>query len=171
MSEVKNRSIPQVAGALIGTVALVGSGAVAASYPAYAQVNDDEQAASVQQTEMRADNAFVKVAQAEGEFSYSQDVVTPNERIASVFKVAAVSLCSSMPQYIATELEQNVTVGGSAASGQYVGTVADMADEEGATAFTMACSCASNLAGGGAIANADVSGVSLESVAALVGAL
>lgn len=51
----------------------------------------------------------------------------------------------------------------------YMGTLDAMADEEGSTGFVMACSCASNGPGGGAIANAEVTGVSFESIAKLAG--
>ena len=40
-------------------------------------------------------------------------------------------------------------------------TVAELAEEEGADSYVLGCSCASNAPGGGAIAHADVSGVSL----------
>lgn len=171
MSSEKRRSATLKAGALVGTVALVGSGVAMAACPAIAQPADDVQASVVRQSESAGAAGFVQVDKVEGAFTYSQDVVTSNASIASTFRVAAASLCSSMPQYIAAELDQEITVGGPASSSQYIGTVADMANEEGATAFTMACSCASNLAGGGAIANANVSGVSLASVASMVGAL
>lgn len=42
-----------------------------------------------------------------------------------------------------------------------------MADEQGADSYTIGCSCATNGPGGGAIANAEVSGVSLATLAAL----
>lgn len=50
-------------------------------------------------------------------------------------------------------------------------TVEDLASEDGAASYTVGCACSSNVAGGGAIVNADVSGVSLASVAQRVGAL
>ena len=40
----------------------------------------------------------------------------------------------------------------------------ELAGEEGAASYVMACSCATNVAGGGAIANAEVEGVSLETL-------
>lgn len=45
-------------------------------------------------------------------------------------------------------------------------TVDEMAADEDATACTIVCACASKVADGGAIINADVSGVSLISLAA-----
>ena len=49
-------------------------------------------------------------------------------------------------------------------------TVAEMAEEEGADSYVLGCSCASNAPGGGAIANAEVSGVSLASLMAMAAA-
>ena len=49
-------------------------------------------------------------------------------------------------------------------------TVAEMAEAEGADSYVLGCSCASNAPGGGAIANAEVSGVSLASLMAMAAA-
>ena len=49
-------------------------------------------------------------------------------------------------------------------------TVDEMAEGKGAKTLVMACACASNVPGGGAIANAEVSGVSLEAIAQMAGA-
>ena len=46
----------------------------------------------------------------------------------------------------------------------FTATVDELAGEEEATSYVMACSCATNVAGGGAIANAEVEGVSLETL-------
>ena len=48
--------------------------------------------------------------------------------------------------------------------GKDLATVDELAGEEEATSYVMACSCATNVAGGGAIANAEVEGVSLETL-------
>lgn len=169
MSENSRNNAPRVMGAVMGTVALVSSGVSFASGVALAQpASDDRPAAAQEQVQNQASLAPVQMDKAEGRFSYTQDVVTPNSTIASVFMTAATSVCASMPQYVASEMGCDISV--SAPSGSYVGSVADMSAEEGAAALMMACSCASNVAGGGAIANADVSGVTLETVADLVGA-
>ena len=90
----------------------------------------------------------------EGSFSYDQDAVSSNAEISGVFCKAAATLCASLPTY--------VTVAGPNAS--FTATVDELAGEEGAASYVMACSCATNVAGGGAIANAEVEGVSLETL-------
>ncbi|MDO5043321.1 MAG: hypothetical protein Q4D92_07410 [Slackia sp.] len=170
MSDTSKRSYARVAGAVVGTIALVGSASTVPVLALASQGQSDVQAGVVQQSTLAADDQS-RPQKVEGVFGYSQDVVTPTDRIASVFRVAATSFCASMPEYLVSEMSKAVTVGGSAASSEYVGTVADMAAEDESTSYLMACSCASNIAGGGAIANAEVSGVSVESLARLVGAM
>ena len=84
----------------------------------------------------------------EGTFSYTQDAVSSNAEISGVFCKAAKAAA--------------VTVAGPNAS--FTATVDELAGEEEATSYVMACSCATNVAGGGAIANAEVEGVSLETL-------
>ena len=56
------------------------------------------------------------------------------------------------------------TVMAAALAASFTATVDELAGEEGAASYVMACSCATNVAGGGAIANAEVEGVSLETL-------
>lgn len=59
---------------------------------------------------------------------------------------------------------------GADSQGALEATVEEIAGSEGAESYDMACSCASNGPGGGAIANAEVSGASLASVLAYASA-
>ena len=99
----------------------------------------------------------------EGTFSYTQDAVSSNAEIGGVFCKAAATLCASLPTYGCEAVKAAaVTVAGPNAS--FTATVDELAGEEEATSYVMACSCATNVAGGGAIANAEVEGVSLETL-------
>lgn len=73
-----------------------------------------------------------------------------------------------MPQYGIDSVNAITVTGPDGVS--FAGTVNEMAADEDATAYTIACACASNVAGGGAIINANVAGVSLASLAAMAGA-
>lgn len=100
----------------------------------------------------------------EGTFSYSQEALTTNADISSTFAKAAATLCQSMPEYSAACLCDALVINSPA--GALSATVADLA-EDGVETYVMGCACASNVPGGGAIANAEVSGVSVETLAAL----
>ena len=78
--------------------------------------------------------------------------MSSNAEISGVFCKAAATLCASLPTY------------GCEAVKAAAATVDELAGEEEATSYVMACSCATNVAGGGAIANAEVEGVSLETL-------
>lgn len=89
--------------------------------------------------------------------------MSSNAEISGVFCKAAATLCASLPTYGCEAVKAAaVTVAGPGAS--FTATVDELAGEEEATSYVMACSCATNVAGGGAIANAEVEGVSLETL-------
>lgn len=157
-------------GAVAGTMILAGSGMFAA-LPAMAEEaaapSADAGVASAVPDGAAAEMPGAFASQnVEGTFSYSQDAVTDNATITNVFKKAMATLCTGLPQYAAQEVHSMVIKGSSTMEA----TVEEMAAEEGTTSYTVGCACSSNVAGGGAIVNADVSGVSLASVAQLVGA-
>lgn len=84
----------------------------------------------------------------EGTFSYTQDAVSSNAEISGVFCKAAATLCASLPTYGCEAVKAAaVTVAGPNAS--FTATVDELAGEEEATSYVMACSCATNVAGGG----------------------
>lgn len=150
--------------ALVGSVALATS-AVAGAAPVL--VGGTEQAplaADHQLIDANAPGGIVKAANVQGSFEFDQAVLSSTADISSMFSKAAAALCSNMPVYAETVSEQPINVGGDVDEG-YSATLSEMAEEEGAEAYEMACSCASNVPGGGAIANAEVEGVSLASIA------
>lgn len=154
--------------ALIGAAALVGTSAFVAA-PALALAPD-----AVTECESAAANDWVvsdkaaSVARVEGSFSFDQDAVSSNESLRQVFAKAAAALCEGLPVY---ELTSDGSILVSGPGGFMEATVADMAEEDGSSAYVIGCACSSNGAGGGAIANAEVSGVALESVARLMASL
>lgn len=157
-------------GAVAGSMLLLGSSALGfaatQAQPAVADVVTPEvEAASV---EAQAGSDVAQVSVVAGQFSYDQAAVSATSDISNVFVKAAASLCASLPNYEVPAIEQAIRV--SVAGGPVIeATVSDMANAEGAQSYTMACACASNLPGGGAIGNAEVEGVSLESIAAMMG--
>lgn len=107
----------------------------------------------------------------EGVFSYSQDALTSAGQMRSVFAKAAATLCASMPEYAVA------ASGGAGGAGivvrsdgaEQMATVEELQGDASATRI-MGCACSSNGPGGGAIANAEASGASLEAVAVAAGA-
>ena len=148
-------------GAFAGAAMLAVSGA-AAVVPAVAQPAD---AAVVADQASGKQAAATGVANVQGTFSFAQDVITANDTIGTVFAKAAATLCQCTTQEAATCCASAIAVGGDVANA-YSATVADMAGNDASTRVIMGCSCATNVAGGGAIANAEAEGVTLESVLA-----
>lgn len=152
-------------GAAAGSLILLSSAALAAA-PAVMDITADAAPTSaVEQADEQA-AAMTDVQRVEGQFSYDQGVTTSNEAIASVFAKAAAALCDPSGEPGGSIIARAIQV--TCATGAcFEATVADMADEEGADSYTIGCSCATNGPGGGAIANAEVSGVSLATLATL----
>ena len=165
-------------GGLAGS-ALMATAAVAGLMPAGVAVAADEPVSATAVGNVQDASAAAALAEAVtvrsavvGEFGYSQDAVSMTFYIANVFSKAASALCQGIPQYgVSSEGSAAILVrnGGGAGAEMTVGQMAAAADEQ--SAYVMACSCATNAAGGGAIANAQVQGVKLASVAAQAGAL
>ncbi len=157
-------------GAVAGSMLLLGSSvlgfAATQVQPAAADVVMPEvEAASV---EARAAGDMAQASVVAGRFSYDQTAVSATSDISNVFVKAAASLCVSLSDYEVSAIEKAMRI--SMAGGPAIeATVSDIADAEGVQSYTMACACASNLPGGGAIGNAEVEGVSLESIAAVMG--
>lgn len=97
----------------------------------------------------------------QGAFSFTQDRTSSMVDISQTFAKAAAALCSSMPVY-GGDLHLPVAVTGP--KGYFDAIVHDYVGE-GDQGVTMACSCATNGPGGGAMVNATVAGVLLEALA------
>lgn len=106
-------------------------------------------------------SGIVRVANVQGLFAFDQTTATPNERIADVFQKASATLCGASTELAVTAPDDwGITVSGDVAN-PYTATLGELAQSDGTQTQLMGCSCASNPAGGRAVVNADVSGVSL----------
>lgn len=155
------------AGAVVGAVALAGAG-VASVAPALADAAIPS-AVVVQTAESDVERDGAAVVDMQGSFSYDQGTTSSNTSITKVFAKASATLCVSMPSYGVVALTQAIAVSGDVDSA-FAATVAEMAADADARAMVMACACASNVPSGGAIINAEVSGVPLEYIANRAGA-
>ena len=140
-------------GAAASSLILLGSAALAAA-PAVMDITADASPAAATQQATEASAAAE---------------VTSNETIASVFAKAAATLCQTTADGYGVYTAQAIKVS-VAGLPTMEATVAEMAEEEGADSYVLGCSCASNAPGGGAIANAEVSGVSLASLMTMAAA-
>lgn len=152
-------------GAILGAVALVSVGAAGVA-PLMAQAETpvpDVQAAETAHVDSAA------VARAHGSFAFDQTTISSTESITTVFGKAAATLCGGLPNYGVNAVTRAIAVSGDV-DAAFEATVSEMAADAETRELIMACACASNIPGGGAIANAEVSGVTLESLAAMAGA-
>lgn len=160
--------------AVVGSAMLVGSAALgvastqAGAAAPVADAHGQSEAVATNGSETVRTEGVSRIANVQGDFSYTQDAVTPTSTIAGTFVKAVSSLCASLTDYDMSQLDQRIAVYGSDGA-RIDATISEMGQADGADTSVMACSCASNGAGGGAIANAEVSGVSFETVARLAG--
>ena len=155
-------------GAVVVSMALAGS-ATAVALPAIMGPDTETTPTNAEATTTQAAYSdVVNVANVQGEFNFSQDATTANADIANMFNKAAAAVCASMPDYDVAAIDKAIHVGGNVAN-EVVGTVDDLAEAGETVTYVLACACASNMPGGGAIANAEVEGVALESVVQTAG--
>lgn len=142
----------------IAAVSLVAGGTV----PALAQdayVADDATSEELSYgSEQGTPFTIVEADASEGEFSWNQTEITPNEVIAKMFRNAVANLCGSTTDLIVDNpLEWKVSVTGDVKN-TFTATVDELAQDENVSQ-TMTCTCASNPSDGAAIINADVKGI------------
>lgn len=154
----------QKAGAALGAVVLASSAMAVAPV-----IVNGANTAEVQGVETPAPEASETIdvrtpVPVKGEFAYAQDKVTDTSTLANVFSRAAATLCQTLPEYVAPDGDFEVTSNNMSSS--YLEWIKS-AGKKSAEASTqlLACVCASNLPGGGAAANVEVSGVTVESIA------
>lgn len=169
-------SVAKPMGAAVSGLMLASGLAVAAApmtggFQADAVESPDAQAATAaaeSAATARTDTGAKTDAAVAGAFSYSQSATTATADISGVFAKAAATLCQNLPTY---GCQACTTMKLSGPSASMAATVNDLQAAEGAQSFQMACSCASNVAGGGAIANADVSGAAIATIAQMLRAI
>ena len=159
-----NMSKTKAAGAILGSVALASSALVIAAPAVAATGSTMAEAAVAEANQGVAAGTAAQSARAEGSFSYTQSAVTPVSDIKGVFCKAASALCASLPDY-GIQHASDITVSNGGQTMQLA--IADAQGEEGYGSYTLACSCATNAPGGGAVANADVTGMKLAAILAM----
>jgi len=152
-----------VAGVITGAMVLTGASAAALAAAPEATVAPVEAAAA---QEAEAFSPFVRVANVQGTFAASQDVLSTVDEIAGMFRKASAAMCASLPNYDVTAVQAPIAVTGDVEN-PFDATVTQMVEEQGGQSYILACACASNVPGGGAIANAQVEGISLAAIAAV----
>lgn len=145
------------------TLASMGAAALPALAVAAPAADDAAVAVAVEEASAVAD---AQPAPVQGTFTFTQDAVSSNHYIKDVFLKAATAVCAAMPEY---QAEGAIEVTGNGYC--FTATAEDFAaDEERSAPRILGCACASNGAGGGAMASASVSGATVAAIAAMLGA-
>lgn len=141
---------------------MVASAGMAYAAPAFADDGTGATGASGLETvegSATVQSPLVRVADVQGEFVFGQNEITPNEAIKNMFQKAVAAVCSLLPQYEAGNAETwSIEVKG-AVNNAFSATLGELAESDNAQTSIMTCACSANQAGGGAIANAMVTGV------------
>ena len=145
---------------------LAGSCAAIGLSPMNATAQAEPAGVAAESASVAAQSAVVDVPNVDGVFCFSQTALTKTADITKAFVKSGASLCASLPDY---EVVLNAPIKASAGDKSITATVSEMTEEDAAIGMILACACASNLAGGGIIANADVSGISMASIAQMLG--
>lgn len=141
-------------GAVLGVSSLIAMPVQQAVYA--------EQAAGAEAFTLREEQAFDKIANVQGEFSYNQNVLTPADEVFSLFGTATTGVCAA-PGFAFDKVEQedyylNIRGTLKKTATVYVKELMEGSKEE--KSKVMACSCGMSAA----IANTEVKGVLLEDV-------
>ena len=113
--------------------------------------------------------AGAKADKVAGAFSYTQDAVTSTAQISGVFAKSAAVLCQALPDYGCSTCAKAILLT-APGSDDLRATISELAGQDAQGGVLMACSCATNGVGGGAVANAEAQGVMFEALAAIMGA-
>lgn len=162
----------KTAAAAMSALALVGMSAAPMAAMAAPEANVDAigaESAHVAESTVKS-VGFIQADRVEGTFSFDQQAVTPTSQITTVFAKAAATLCQAMPAYVSETAATSLLLSAPNCP-DITATIQDLAARDGNPGVVMACACATNGPGGGAMANADVDGASVASLAALAGAI
>lgn len=168
-------NVLKTAGSITGAAVLMGSALMLTPVSALA-LNEDAQAPQ-QEAAITADETTrttsqtVTVSEVQGTFGFNQTVCSTVKDFTSVFNKAAATLCEGLPVYDAEAASGSIEVTNVAANTVLSTSVDELAQQDDVTNMIIGCACSSNVAGGGAIANADISGVALSALASLVSAI
>ena len=152
---MKNYTNTLLAGGMGAALALSGAAAALASEAPASQAGG--QAALEAAGESAAGGAVAADA-TQGEFSWDQSTITPNDAIASTFRGATSAICQATDDFAQVNpLEWKLSVTGDVAE-EFTATVDELAGES-AVSQVMTCTCGGNPADGRAIITADVKGI------------
>lgn len=151
----------------LGLIMAAGSVAAAVPSDALAVPAAGDEAAQEAAVEASAVPARA-TAKVEGAFSFTQEAVTDNGYISQVFRKASAVLCQAPYLAEAAEAGLPIQVTGSVDEGFTVQVGED--DGQGRETKLVGCACSTNGPGGGAVANAEVAGLTLEALAVQAGA-
>ena len=111
--------------------------------------------------------AGAKAERVTGSFAYTQDAVTSTAQVKDVFAKSAAVLCQALPTYGCTTCAKTLAL--TAPDAAMEATIAELAGQDAQGSALMACACATNAPGGGAVANAEAQGVAFRALAAIMG--
>lgn len=152
----------KILGATTGAALLVSATAAFAE-PVNANMASDDRQVAWNHVEGRTsiqEEQTVAVPNPNGLFSFSQTAITPNWKIAQIFQKASNALCNASSELTVNAPDDwTITVTGDVANA-YTATLGSFAADDEQTKI-MGCSCASNMPGGGAVINAEVTGIPL----------
>ena len=155
-------TMTKLVGAAAATALVAPGIALAAEMPTVLAPDDSNASwTRVEASGQHAGEGMVQKASVAGQFACTQDCVSPTAAISGVFMKAANALCQSLAQ--ATVVP---TADGAYTVSHDGDAVHVEAGEGDAKTQLMGCACASNVPGGAAVMNAQVSGVSLASLLA-----
>lgn len=157
----------KIAGTVAGA-ALLGVSSMAMALPAEETPSLQISGNPAMQVAVDQVRPLVAVSQVQGTFTFDQARVTPNAQIKDVFVKASASLCNTFSVMDSALTNFYLSVGGDVPN-PYSATVDEIASEEGSAVQLMGCSCTANSAGGWAVAQARVEGVSVASIAEKAG--
>ncbi len=154
----------------IASAAILGSTAVAAGAVSPVDAPGDGAVPGTGGIEVDQEQAvqLVSVSNVSGSFGFGQDAETPNVDIKDVFQKSAAAACNVLVPSEEGAAEIELSVDGDVPS-PYTATLSQLAEENGPVEQIMGCACTANAAGGWAVANARVSGVSIDTLAELAG--
>lgn len=151
---------------------IMAATSVAAVLPSDALAAPTSTDGTAQEAAVEASAAPVRAeAKVEGVFSFSQEAVTDNGYISQVFRKASAVLCQAPYLAEAAAAGLPIQVTGSVDEGFAVVVGEGESENDGRARETklVGCACSTNGPGGGAVANAEVAGLTLESLAARAG--
>lgn len=149
----------KIVGVVTSSLLVAGVGAAAAVPVLTPQAADD--AVAIEAASGQTVDTLAKEAAVQGVFSYDQNAVSATSDLQSIFTKAAATLCATSASLNGERIGDIVIDVSREGGSTFAVNASEAGDDENAVSKILGCVCASNLPGGGAAANAEVSGISL----------